>query len=286
MEDTTANSIKRLFSGLIVMPLYYFCFISSSFNSILILLASLVVTLSSLYEFYRMVSVDDTKKPFFFAGMVIAILVNIVFYLYAFGTTFDGRISLFLFVLFIGGIAILQLFTRPLQNGIHSLSTTVFGVVYIVMFYSHIILLKSFNDGTYYILILHIVIMSNDIFAYIGGILFGKHKTNYPVSPNKSWEGYFSGILFSVVTMTITAYVMNSVSGKQLFGLLESILLGIVLSILGNLGDLIESAVKRDSSKKDSGSIMYGHGGMWDVFDALIFSMPFFYYYLLFKGVS
>jgi len=64
------------------------------------------------------------------------------------------------------------------------------------------------------------------------------------------------------------------------------VLLGVALSVLGNLGDLIESAVKRDGSIKDSGSIIPGHGGMWDVFDALIFSMPLFYYYLMLKGVA
>ena len=67
--------------------------------------------------------------------------------------------------------------------------------------------------------------------------------------------------------------------------MLECTILGIVISILANVGDLIESAVKRDGGFKDSGSIIPGHGGMWDVFDATIFALPLFYYYLVFKGI-
>jgi len=62
--------------------------------------------------------------------------------------------------------------------------------------------------------------------------------------------------------------------------MLECTILGIIMSVLANIGDLIESAAKRDGGFKDSGSIIPGHGGMWDVFDATMFSLPFFYYYL------
>jgi len=74
--------------------------------------------------------------------------------------------------------------------------------------------------------------------------------------------------------------------GVQLFSMIEAAVAGIFLSILGHIGDLVESAIKRDGSIKDSGSIIPGHGGMWDAFDALIFTYPLFYYFLILKGVS
>ena len=87
--------------------------------------------------------------------------------------------------------------------------------------------------------------------------------------------------------MIISPQVLKIFFGRDLgFGILEAALVGIGLSLLGHLGDLVESAVKRDGSIKDSGSIIPGHGGMWDVFDALIFSMPFYYYYLVLKGMA
>jgi phosphatidate cytidylyltransferase len=132
---------------------------------------------------------------------------------------------------------------------------------------------------------LNIVIILNDAAAYFGGVLFGKHKTNFPVSPNKSWEGYLSGLFISIIAMIATDFFYSRFLNKDLFTLSESIILGIVLSIAGNLGDLAESAVKRDTAKKDSGSLLPGHGGMWDVFDAMIFSLPLFYYYLMLKGI-
>ena len=121
--------------------------------------------------------------------------------------------------------------------------------------------MKALTDGVYYIIILNVVVMLNDTVAYFGGVLFGKHKTGFPVSPNKSWEGYFSGLLFSVLSMVITNQVYRSFFGKGLFAMVEAVFLGIALSVLGNLGDLVESAVKRDGAIKDSGSIIPGHGG-------------------------
>jgi phosphatidate cytidylyltransferase len=86
--------------------------------------------------------------------------------------------------------------------------------------------------------------------------------------------------------MMVTSAVFDAYYNKPLFTLTEAAILGAVLSLLGHTGDLVESAIKRDGTIKDSGSIIPGHGGMWDVFDALIFSLPFFYYYLVLKGVN
>jgi phosphatidate cytidylyltransferase len=84
----------------------------------------------------------------------------------------------------------------------------------------------------------------------------------------------------------VTNQVYVSFFNRTLFGPAEAAIVGAFLGVLGSVGDLVESAVKRDSKAKDSGSIIPGHGGMWDVFDALIFTMPLFYYYLVARGVS
>ncbi len=295
MNNTGNSTLTRVLSAVVALPVYVIAIYTDYPLSIPVLIASLVVTIACLYEYYTISDRGDEGKPFMALGIGAGIAINIIFYLFAFGKIygynryiepFDAKVIFAVLALFLAVMLITQIFKRPIKGGIYSLAITVFGIIYIVFSFSHIILMKALKDGFYYILILNIVVMINDTGAYFGGVLFGKHKTKFEVSPNKSWEGYFSGLLFSIIAMMVTSEIFNVFFDKQLFTLIESAIIGIFLSILGHIGDLVESAIKRDSTTKDSGSIIPGHGGMWDVFDALIFTFPFFYYYLILKGVS
>lgn len=295
MNETAKSTIKRVLSALIALPVYVFAFATDYLYSIPVMIASLIITITCLYEYYRISDRGDQGRPFTAAGIAAGIIINIIFYLYAFGNRhgfpgiesgFDARIIIAAITLLLAAILILQIFKRPIKGGIYSLAVTLFGLIYIVFSFSHIILMKALADGFYYILILNIIIMINDSAAYFGGVLLGKHKTNFEVSPNKSWEGYISGLVISIIAMMATAAILDVYYNKPLFTITEAAALGFFLSILGHIGDLVESAIKRDSTIKDSGSIIPGHGGMWDVFDALIFTFPLFYYYLVLKGVS
>jgi phosphatidate cytidylyltransferase len=288
------TTFKRILSAVIALPVYIFLIISDSFYSTPILGISLLISLICLYEFFLITDRGDEGRAFFKTGMSAGVIINIVIYLFAFGKVFgfgryigifDARVIIAIVTIFLCSILTLQIFRRPIRGGIYSISITLFGVLYIVLSFSHIILIKALANGLFYLLFHNIIIMLNDIGAYFGGVFFGKHKTNFPVSPNKSWEGYFSGLLFSIVFSIIINEVYISFFNRTLFTTIEAAVIGIILSILGSTGDLVESAVKRDSSIKDSGSIIPGHGGMWDVFDAIIFSMPVYYYYLLLIGV-
>ncbi len=294
MSDRMKETLLRIASALVALPIYFYAIFTDSFKAVPILIVSMIVSTICLYEFYMIAEREDGERAIVAPGMVMSVMINLVMYIFAFGKVqglsrylglFDARLIMGITVLFIAAALIYNLFKRPLKGSIYSLSITVFGVIFIVLFFSHIILLKALKDGFLYIFILNVAVMMNDVAAYFGGVLFGKHKTGFEVSPNKSWEGYFSGLLFSVISMIITNQIYISFFGRDLFSLIEAALVGIAISVLANLGDLIESAVKRDGSIKDSGSIIPGHGGMWDVFDALVFTMPVFYYYLVLKGV-
>lgn len=290
-----SETSKRILSAIIGLPAYVFMFTTDSLMYIPILAASTIISLVCLYEFYQICDRGEGRRPFFVAGMVLGGLVNILMYLFAFGKVFgyaslvppfDARFLLALIVAVMTILFAVQIFQRPIEGGIYSMAVTIFGVVFIVFSFSHIILMKALKDGFYYIFILSLVVMINDSGAYFGGVTFGKHKANLKVSPNKSWEGYFSGLLASILGMMVTSLIFESFCGKNLFTMVEAALLGIGLSVIGNIGDLIESAIKRDGAIKDSGSLIPGHGGIWDVFDSLIVTMPFFYYYLVLKGVQ
>ena len=285
----------RILSAVVALPVYCFLVVTDLFYSIPILVASLVISLGCLWEYYQISSRDEGNRPFVAAGMVMAAAVNILMYLYAFGRVygyaayvapFDAR---FIFAVLAVGLPIVfavHIYKRPVAGGIYSLATTVFGVVFIAFLFSHIILLKSLKDGYIYVLILNAIVMLNDSGAYFGGVYFGKHKAGFKVSPNKSWEGYFSGLLTSIIAMLLISMVLESFFGKSLFSMVEATIIGIVISVIGNIGDLAESAIKRDGSIKDSGSLIPGHGGLWDVFDSMIVTLPLFYYYLVLKGVQ
>ncbi len=119
-----------------------------------------------------------------------------------------------------------------------------------------------------------VIIWTSDIFAYLTGSLFGKHRLFERISPKKSWEGSIGGLLFAL----IAGYVM-SIFVTHL-DLTQWLILTIILVICGTIGDLVESLLKRNAQVKDSGKIFPGHGGVLDRFDAIIFAIPFVFVYL------
>ena len=151
-------------------------------------------------------------------------------------------------------------------------------VRYLVFSYGFIMLLP-FIDFMYQemvILSLVIFIWTNDSFAYLIGKNFGKRKLFERVSPRKTIEGFVGGIIFTIVAAIVISYY------SDLFSLFHWIILSLITSILGTVGDLVESKFKRRAKVKDSGTIMPGHGGILDRLDSLLFVAPFVYLYIHF----
>jgi phosphatidate cytidylyltransferase len=126
-----------------------------------------------------------------------------------------------------------------------------------------------------------LLIWTNDTFAYITGKTFGKHKLYEKVSPKKTIEGFIGGFIFSLLAgYFIAVYWLNA-------SIVVWLLLSVITSIFGTLGDLIESKFKRIASVKDSGRIMPGHGGVLDRLDSIIFVAPIVYlFYQILSYVS
>ena len=126
-----------------------------------------------------------------------------------------------------------------------------------------------------------ILIWTNDTFAYIVGKSIGKHKLFEKISPKKTFEGFFGGLIFSVLIAVIVAkYYFDN-------GFIYWIITAIIISVFGTIGDLVESKFKRVANVKDSGNIMPGHGGLLDRLDSIIFVSPFlFLFYKIIHYVS
>jgi phosphatidate cytidylyltransferase len=106
------------------------------------------------------------------------------------------------------------------------------------------------------------------------------------VSPKKTYEGYAGGFLSAITFAVLYVYLWNRYNGSAPVGILEASLIGAFLSILTVIGDLIESAIKRDAKTKDSASLIPGHGGVLDLADALFITLPSGYYILYFKQMA
>lgn len=119
-----------------------------------------------------------------------------------------------------------------------------------------------------------VLIWTNDTFAYIIGKNFGKNKLYERISPNKTIEGFLGGLIFSCIASYFIFFYTQFLTLAIWLGL------AIILSVFGTLGDLIQSKFKRQAGVKDSGTLMPGHGGLFDRLDSIIFASPFVYAYL------
>ncbi len=141
---------------------------------------------------------------------------------------------------------------------------------------NHFFYLPSIEPSILVLLGLFILVWTSDVFAYLSGSFLGKHKLFKRISPKKTWEGSFGGLLFAL----IGAYLFYFFSGS--YSLATWVVYAGILVVTATIGDLAESMLKRNAEVKDSGTIFPGHGGVLDRFDAVLFATPFAYVFLNF----
>jgi phosphatidate cytidylyltransferase len=162
-----------------------------------------------------------------------------------------------------------------------SISATVMGAVWIGVGLSFLLLVRGLplhgRLATYTVVL---AIWAGDTFAYFGGRLLGRHRMAPNTSPGKTWEGFVGGSIACVLVPFFAMYKGHFLSVPQ------SLLLGVVIAIAAPMGDLFESALKRDMEVKDAGSILAGHGGVLDRLDAILFAVVASFYLLAAYGVA
>lgn len=154
---------------------------------------------------------------------------------------------------------------------------TFFGIVYVTWFFSHLIKIREMEHGAAWVFYVLLISKGGDAGAYFTGMRYGKKKLMEHISPNKSVEGAIGGLITSVLLSLLAKFYIPGVSFADLF------FLGIIVGGLAQLGDLAESLIKRDTGVKDSGNLP-GLGGVLDILDSLLFSIPFVYFYLVLTG--
>jgi phosphatidate cytidylyltransferase len=172
--------------------------------------------------------------------------------------------------------------STPIEHRLKDSTVTLFGVLYIGLTLSTLVSTRALPAGEWFVLFVALVTWAADTGAYYAGTLWGKHLLAPSVSPKKTVEGLFGGMALAVAS----AFLAHAWFLPQL-SKLDMLILGILLTGSGLLGDLCESAIKRSVGVKDSGGILPGHGGMLDRLDSLLFTAPTFYYYVTcVRGIS
>ena len=172
---------------------------------------------------------------------------------------------------------------RRIPNGYEMFPFSIASVVYIALPFSLMSLVLYDKTGVYngnLLLSMMILLWCTDVGAYLLGSTLGQmnnHRLFLSISPKKSWEGFFGGLILSVVGAIVLRHI-----GLLEISLFDAIVLGVLICVFGVLGDLVESQLKRNFGVKDSGSIMPGHGGMLDRFDGALLAFPVAIIYLVF----
>jgi phosphatidate cytidylyltransferase len=166
------------------------------------------------------------------------------------------------------------------NRNIAGLAASIFGLVYVAWMGSYVILLRALHGtGVGHIMILFAVVWLNDAGAYGIGSGFGRYRLPATISPNKTVEGSLGGIVFAILgALILKEFQRLGATVLPPYTRAEYVLIGFVLSVAGQIGDLTESYFKRDAGAKDSGRFFPGHGGVLDRIDGTLFAAPALYY--------
>ncbi len=261
------NTLVRIVVSLVTIPLILLVVYLGGY---FFLAFGLLIGLISFWEFAAM-SEKKNSNPLKITGLfaVLAFITNSYF-------RFIGFFELT--ILTVVTTLLIELF-RNRGSSIGNLGSTYLGIFYIGVCSAALIGIREFFspylNGAYLIISIFATIWICDSAAFFGGVSLGKHKLFPRVSPNKSWEGAVFGFLFSVATMIAAKYIVLGFLSWP-----DVLVIGILVGTIGQLGDLVESLIKRDAGVKDSSNLIPGHGGIFDRFDSLLLSAPVVFIYL------
>lgn len=265
------NLSLRLLTSLIFVPFFLLLY---DYGSIpfLFFTAGMIAVMS--YEFFMILKAKGLE-PYFKIGVVSSVVL--AFTAYFSSALFTHFVITSLIIL----LSVSELTRKKRDNLIMHISSTVFGVIYTGWMGGHILLLRHLsgtmlNSSILVLFALYMIWMA-DTGAFFAGSLFGKHKIMPRISPSKSYEGLIGGIVFSILSGFAFRFFW-----ARFLSVPDIIFIGLIGSLGGLAGDLVESAMKRDAELKDVSSFLPGHGGVLDRFDSVLFALPLIYYYFMF----
>jgi len=289
--------LKRVLTAVVLIPIVLLLVLCAPV-AVLVLVAALVALLAirELLTLSQQYAIKPMHTPTY-------IYVASFFLLTALGPASTPLLSTSGFALFGLAAATLAPFIflaitmrrNELSSPFPAAAVSTFAFAYIAIPMASLAQLREQWEGSFFLLYLLLVVWAGDIFAYFVGKSLGSHRMSPRVSPNKTWEGAVASVLASIaVGMLMFHYAVPISTGllhahlidlrdgifSEPRSLVPIVILSIVLNIAAQLGDMVESLIKRGAGAKDSGAILPGHGGMFDRIDALLFAAPVLWIYL------
>ena len=226
--------------------------------------------LLAVYEFYKLVH-SSKVPPLTYFGLIWTLLFILSPHL-----NHDLVISIILSSAVV--LSLFWLLRYPKKEGAFiGWAWTMAGILYIGWLLSYFVALRGLNNGREWVFLAMFATFGSDTTAFFIGRAFGKHHLAPRISPGKTWEGAVAGIFGSIIVSLILVNLFSLPLG---YGL--TILLGLLISTFAQLGDLVESLLKRNMGVKDSGTLLPGHGGFLDRIDSIVFTGIVVYYFVIF----
>ena len=275
MSDKLTNMTVRAFTGVLFVTIMVTCL----FQPVAMVFLFALITCLSLWEYSGLVNnIEDVTINRFIstvAGVYLFLAISAV------NSGFVQTNAVFMpYLLTIIYLFVSELYTKN-KNAVHDLSYTMLGQMYVALPLSiiNVLAFRTATDGNihfYYLLPLSVFIFlwTSDTGAYCVGSLFGKHKLFPRISPAKSWEGSIGGGVLVLVAAFLVSLLDQNHGNLSGLNTLQWLGLGLVVTVFGTWGDLVESLIKRTLGIKDSGTILPGHGGMLDRFDSSLLAIP------------
>jgi len=268
--------MQRILTAIVLVPLVLFLIFFSPREPLLLMGAVLVVAALALWEYLGLADAMGAKTPRSASVVCLVILLAAVFRRPDLTTPVLGALALALFIV--------CAFRSPMNRVLPDTAFSVFGLLYIGMAMATLYLLSTQDNGPSLLLFLFLVVWTGDIAALYVGRSLGRHKLAPSLSPNKTWEGSFASVAGSVLIALGLVWLAGILAERGIDALsyagsiLHWIGLAVLLNVAAQVGDLVESAIKRGAGVKDSGHLLPGHGGMLDRIDALLLAAPVLWY--------
>jgi phosphatidate cytidylyltransferase len=269
--------MNRLITAAVALPVLIASILYPPLRLLFVAIAVAAIVIA-LYEFWFLAK-RVGAKPDIVVGYAATAAMLVAFFF-----NFPQWLMVIVPALVAAALAAEMLRGAPFDKMILSAGSTVLGVLYVAMLGGHLVALRmgfeevattgAYTISTHLLSFFFLVLMGSDTGAYYTGRALGRHKLAPSVSPGKTWEGAAGGMLASLLMAALAHYWFFPE-----LSLRAALLLAAVMNVLGVVGDLTESALKRGANAKDAASILPGHGGFLDRLDSLLFNAPLIYYF-------
>jgi phosphatidate cytidylyltransferase len=268
--------MRRVLTAVLLIPIVLVLVFLSPKQPIVWMAFVLAVSVLALWEYLGLADAMGAKTPRIVVEVFLAVLLAAIFRRPDLTAPVMASLTLVLFVV--------CSFRSPVNRVLADTAFSVFGLMYIGLSMATLYLLSTQENGPSLLLFLFLAVWAGDIAALYIGRAFGRRKLAPTLSPNKTWEGSVASIAGSVLITVLLVWVSAQLVARSFDWLsypgplTHWIILAVLVNIGAQLGDLVESAIKRGAGVKDSGRLLPGHGGVLDRIDALLLAAPVLWY--------